>query len=88
MYSEEIISAVTIIITLILGYFSKKSKFISNNLIPIQNLIIGLVVAIVEFIVTKDFFKSIAMSGILAGGTYDIFHNLTKINEDNYKKIN
>lgn len=88
MYSEEIISAVTIIITLILGYFSKKSKFISNNLIPIQNLIIGLVVAIVEFIVTKDFSKSIAMSGILAGGTYDIFHNLTKINEDNYKKIN
>lgn len=83
MYSEEIISAVTIIITLILGYFSKKSKFITNNLIPIQNLIIGLIVAIIEFVMTKNFSKSIAMSGILAGGTYDIFHNLAKINDAN-----
>ena len=88
MYSEEIISAVTIIITLILGYFSKKSKFIANNLIPIQNLVIGIVVAIVEFIVTKNFSKSIAISGILAGGTYDIFHNIVKINEENNKKLN
>lgn len=34
----QIISIVTFIVTLILGYVSKKSIYISNNLIPIQNL--------------------------------------------------
>lgn len=74
-----IISVITMIVTLICGYFSKKSTFISNNLIPIQNILIGFIVALVEFFVTKDFSVSISVSGILAGGTYDIFHNLRKI---------
>ena len=82
MYSEEIISILTIIITIIFGFLSKKSKFISNNLIPIQNLVIGLVIAIVEFLFTKDFSTAIAMSGIFAGGTYDIFHNLDKMKKE------
>lgn len=82
MYSEEIIAVITIVITLIFGFLSKKSKFISNNLIPIQNLVIGIIIAIVEFIFTKDFSTAIAMSGIFAGGTYDVFHNLTKMKKD------
>lgn len=82
MYSEEIISILTIVITIIFGFFSKKSNFISNNLIPIQNLVIGLVIALVEFLVTKDFSTAIAMSGIFAGGTYDIFHNLSKMDKN------
>ena len=53
--------------------------FINNNLIPIQNLVIGVIIAIIEFIITKDFKVSIAVSGLLAGGTYDIVHNLNKI---------
>ncbi|MBR3661504.1 MAG: hypothetical protein IKN63_06390 [Bacilli bacterium] len=79
MQTSEIIAFVTFIVTFILGFFSKKSVFIRNELIPIQNILIGLIVAIVEWIITKDFKTAIALSGILAGGTYDIFHNLEKI---------
>ena len=87
MYSEEIISILTIVITLVFGFLSKKSTFISNNLIPIQNLVIGVTISIVEFIFTKDFSTAIAMSGIFAGGTYDVVHNLEKmIKENNEKK--
>lgn len=76
---EELVSLVTIIVTLILGVISKKSPKIKNNLIPIQNLIVGILVAIVEFAITKDFKVAIALSGLIAGGTYDIVHNLQKL---------
>ena len=76
---EELVSLITIIVTLILGVVSKKSSKIKNNLIPIQNLLIGTIVAIVELIITKDFNSAIALSGLIAGGTYDIIHNLEKI---------
>ena len=79
MELTNIITMVTIIVTWILGIVSKKSKFINNNLIPIQNILIGVVVAIIEWIITKDFKVAIALSGILAGGTYDIIHNLEKM---------
>ena len=79
MEISQIVMLITIIVTWLLGIASKKSKFISNNLIPIQNLVIGLIVAIVEFIITKDFNTAIALSGLVAGGTYDILHNLQKI---------
>ena len=87
MYSEEIISILTIVITLVFGFLSKKSKFISSNLIPIQNLVISLVIAIVEYIFTKDFSAAIAMSGIFAGGTYDVVHNLSKLKNANNKNV-
>ncbi len=76
---EELVSLITIIVTLILGVISKKSSKIRNNIIPIQNLLIGTIVAIVEWIITKDFNSAIALSGLIAGGTYDIIHNLEKI---------
>lgn len=79
MELTQIITVVTIILTWILGIFAKKSKFISNNLIPIQNILIGVIVAIIEWIITKDFKVAIALSGLLAGGAYDIFHNLEKM---------
>ena len=79
MASSDIVAFVTFIVTFILGLFSKKSTFIRNEMIPIQNIIVGLVVAIIEWIITKDFNTAILVSGILAGGTYDIFHNLEKI---------
>ena len=79
MELTNIITMVTIIVTWILGIVSKKSKFINNNLIPIQNILIGVVVAVIEWIITKDFKVAIALSGILAGGTYDIIHNLDKM---------
>ena len=79
MNIEEIFMIVTFVVTLILGYFAKKSNFIKNELIPIQNIIIGLIVAIIEWIMTKSFNEAIILSGLVAGGTYDIFHNLQKI---------
>ena len=75
----SIISLITIIVAYILGVLAKKSTFINNKLIPIQNIVIGLIVAIVEWIITKDFQAAIALSGLIAGGTYDIFHNLEKM---------
>ena len=79
MELTDILTIVTIVITWLLGIVAKKSKFIKNNLIPIQNLVIGLVIAVIEWIITKDFKVAIALSGILAGGTYDILHNLEKL---------
>lgn len=79
MTLEYLISLITIVVTLVLGIVSKKSPKIKNNLIPIQNLLIGVIVAIVEWILTKDFNSAIALSGLIAGGTYDIIHNLNKL---------
>lgn len=79
MEVSTLISLVTIIVTWLLGIVSKKYTKLNNKLIPIQNILIGLIVAIVEWIVTKDFKVAIALSGIIAGGTYDIIHNLDKL---------
>jgi Na+/glutamate symporter len=79
MELTEIISISTFVVTLILGMISKKSKWFKNHLIPIQNIAIGLVVSIIEWIITKDFSTAIALSGLLAGGTYDLIHNLQKL---------
>ena len=79
MELTQIITVVTIVLTWILGIFAKKSKFISNNLIPIQNILIGVIVAIIEWIITKDFKVAIALSGLLAGGAYDVLNNINKM---------
>lgn len=82
MEFNEILAIVTFGVTLICGIITKKIPKISNKIIPIQNLAIGLIIAITEFIITKDFKVSIAVSGLLAGGTYDIVHNLNKLKEN------
>lgn len=79
MEVSEILSIVTFVVTLICGFITKKNPKISNKIIPMQNLLIGLIVAIIEWIVTRDFSTAIAVSGIIAGGSYDVFHNLEKI---------
>lgn len=79
MELSTLISLVTIIVTWILGVISKKSTFVNNKLIPMQNILIGVIVALIEWIVTKDFSTAIALSGVIAGGSYDVFHNLEKI---------
>ena len=75
----SIVTLVTIIVTYLLGILAKKSSFINNKLIPIQNILIGLIVAAIEWIITKDFKVAIALSGLIAGGTYDIIHNVEKL---------
>lgn len=73
------LECITFIITLIFGYITKRNPKIKNYIIPLQNFTIGFMIALIDFIVTKDFNASIVASGILAGGTYDIFHNLKLI---------
>lgn len=75
----EILTLITVVVTFIMGTVSKKSTWISNNLIPAQNLIIGLVFAIVEWIITGDFEVALTVSGLFAGGVYDLGHNLKKM---------
>lgn len=82
MEFNEILTIVTFLVTLICGIITKKLPNVSNKIIPIQNLAIGLIIAIVEWIITKDFSVAIALSGLLAGGSYDIVHNLNKIKGD------
>lgn len=79
MELEYIVCLVTILVTFVLGIISKKNPKLSNKIIPIQNLFVGLIVALIEFIITKDFKVAIALSGLIAGGTYDIVHNLNKL---------
>ena len=79
MEISEILSIVTFVVTLIFGYISKKHPKISNNIIPIQNLVVGVVMMIIDFIITKDIHTALAVSGLMAGGTYDIVHNLNKM---------
>ena len=76
---ETIMEILTILITLVLGVVSKRSKFISNNLIPLQNIIIGVVMMLIEWIITKDIQIAIAFSGLTAGGTYDFIKNLNAL---------
>ena len=74
-----ILYVVTLIVTWIMGYFAKKSKYINNNLIPVQNLLIGIIVTIIYWAISKDFHAALMLTGSLAGGLYDIAHNLQKL---------
>ncbi len=79
MEFETIMQLVTVLVTLILGVISKKSKFINNNLIPVQNILIGAIMALIQWIMTKDISLAIALSGLCAGGTYDFIKNLNQL---------
>ena len=79
MTLEAIIMLVTMVVTFFCGLIAKKVSWFNTNLIPIQNILIGVIVAVVEWIITKDFSTAIAVSGLIAGGIYDIGHNLQKM---------
>lgn len=83
MELNEILTIVTFIVTLICGIITKKNPKISNYIIPVQNIAIGLIIAIIEWIITKDFSTAILLSGLTAGGTYDLVNNLNKMKEGN-----
>lgn len=79
MELEYIVSLVTILVTFVLGIIAKKNPKMSNKLIPMQNLFIGVIIALIEFAITKDFKVAIMLSGLLAGGTYDLVKNLREL---------
>ena len=55
---NSIIEIVTVVVTLILGIISKKSNFINSKKIPIQNLIIGIISFVIDYIITKEYRRS------------------------------
>lgn len=79
MEFETIMQLVTVLVSLILGVISKKSKFINNNLIPVQNILIGAIMALIQWFITKDLSLAIALSGLCAGGAYDFIKNLNQL---------
>lgn len=83
MNTEIIMSLITIVVTFILGLIAK-----SDNLIPLQNLVICIIVSLIYYFMTKDVSINIALSGLLSGGTYDIFKNLKEFinNSSNNEK--
>ena len=84
MELNYIIGLVTVIVTLIAGELTKKyPKIDKKKVIPIQNLVIGLLVALINWIITKDFNASIAVSGLFAGGVYDLVSNLKVLSGEN-----
>lgn len=82
MELETMIQLLTMLVTIFMGILAKRNDYISNHLIPLQNIIIGVFVAVGTWIITKDFSIAIATSGIMAGGVYDIVHNLQKLMEE------
>lgn len=82
MNLEIILSVVVMIVTFILGLVAKKVTWISNNLIPLQNLIIDVIMALIYFFITKDISIAIVSAGIMTGGAYDLVKNLKELVEE------
>ena len=75
MNMEIIMTLTTMIVSLVLGAIATKVPWISNHLIPIQNLVIGIILSIIYYIMTKNFSIAIASAGIVVGGAYDLIIN-------------
>ncbi|HBF68798.1 MAG: phage holin family protein [Bacilli bacterium] len=74
-----IMTLVTILVTYVCGLIAKKHPKFNNKLIPVQNLLIGIIVAIINYIMTKDFNASIMVAGLLTGGAYDLGKNINDL---------
>ncbi len=77
--TTEFFCTIVLIISWITGRIAKKLSWFENYLIPVQNMLIGVCIAVTEWCVTGDFQMAIAVSGIGAGGIYDVLHNLNMI---------
>ena len=79
MELSTIVGIVTICVTLICGIIAKKVSWFNNKLIPIQNLLIGIIAGSVYYSMTKDLNLTIMTIGLGTGGAYDIVNNLKKL---------
>ena len=61
----------TVIATLIIGELTKKYTTLKSKQLPLQDLLIGLIVCFIEFLITKDLNLALTLSGLISGGTYD-----------------
>lgn len=76
---HNILVIVTAVVTFVLGLIARKHPKINNNLIPIQNLLVGIISSIIYFIITKDFSLVLTTVGLFTGGTYDLLKNISKL---------
>lgn len=66
------ITLATIIATLLLGQLSKKFEIVKKKQIPLQNMLIGVLVFLTQYLITKNLNVAVAVSGIMSGGVYDL----------------
>lgn len=78
---ELIIGIITVIVSFVLGLIAKKVTWINNHIIPLQNLLVGIIAAVIYYIITKDVNLVIAGLGLFTGGVYDIGNNIKKLLE-------
>ncbi len=76
---QTIMQLITVIVTFVCGLISKQHPKFNNKLIPVQNLLIGTIAALINFIMTKDFNASLVVSGLMTGGAYDFVKNLKEL---------
>jgi hypothetical protein len=76
---ESLIATMTSIITFICGLIAKRVPWFNNNLIPIQNIMIGVVTAGIYYAFSKNISYATVCAGLFSGGLYDLFNNLRKI---------
>ena len=76
MEINTIISLVTMGVTFICGLVAKKVKWFNNKLIPIQNLLIGIISVVIYYLITGDIELALTGVGLLTGGAYDLGKNL------------
>lgn len=76
---NSIMALVTALVTFICGLIAKNNSKFNNKLIPVQNLLIGIIGTIISFAITKDFNVAIAFTGLFTGGTYDLGKNLIEL---------
>ncbi len=77
--TTELFCTITLLISWITGKIAKKLPWFDNYLIPVQNMLIGLCISLTEWCFTGNFQTAIAVSGIAAGGIYDVLHNINII---------
>lgn len=87
MESAEILTIITIFVSWVLGIIAKKASWFNNYLIPVQNIVVGIIFTGIEFLISKDINLAIATSGLLAGGVYDVFNNLKKMIDQIQKDV-
>ena len=84
---STIISIVTIFVTFVCGLVAKRLSWFNSKLIPIQNLLIGLIAGIIYYFMTRDINLVIMSIGLGTGGTYDLLKNLKQVLKGGNKSV-
>lgn len=76
MEIQDIFCITSVAVTCLLRPIIKKYPNMKSSMEYLTNLLIGVIVAFTEWLITRDFSFAIAISGLMTGGAYDLFQNL------------